>query len=163
MNRMNKLTSSIYCIAFLLTLLAGGAGLAAPSPSVTERPATLVVSVTPQNPQPGEPVEITLKVVPTSGVKINRYPKIRFNVEQLDGVIDGGEVTHGNDAPPPPDKMDTNYYKTAEPLTLTLSVDASATPGLHEFEGQVRYFYCVAKSGFCAPKKDRVKIALNVR
>ena len=103
-----------------------------------------------------------MKIVPTTGVKINRYPKIRFNVEQQDGLVDGGEVTQGNDAPPPPDKMDNNYFETVEPLTLKLGVDGAATSGHHEFEGRVKYFYCVAKSGFCAPKTERVKIALNV-
>jgi hypothetical protein len=48
-------------------------------------------------------------------------------------------------------------------VKLTLELDKSISAGAHEIEGNLTYYYCVAKSGFCAPKKTPVKIAVNVR
>jgi hypothetical protein len=160
---MNNLTRPFVTLAVLVPLLAAGAGFASPAPSLTEHPARIDVAVSPGEAHAGDRVEVTLRIVPKDGVKINRYPKIRFQVDAREGLVDAAETSLGNDGPPPPDKMETNYFDRVEPLTLTLPIDDDAGTGRHEIEGQVTFFYCVTKSGFCAPKKDRVKIALNLR
>lgn len=163
MLRMNNLrTKRLFLTIVLLGAMAAGIS-AAPSPTVTEHPATLDVAIAPEALQPGDDLELILRIVPKSGIKINRYPKIRFNVAEQAGLLEGAEATLGNDGPPPPDKMDTNYFETVDPIKLKLSLDGSAKPGRHEIEADVKYFYCVAKSGFCAPKKERVKVSLDVR
>jgi hypothetical protein len=112
---------------------------------------------------PGEGVEITLRVVPGDGVKINRYPKIKVRVPAVDGLTDEAVAEHGNPKPPPPDDMSSNYFGEPEPIRMTIPVSASARPGDHEVSGEIRYFYCVAASGFCAPASARVTIPLTVR
>ncbi len=108
---------------------------------------------------------MTLTLTAASGIKINRYPKIKFNVPAREGLVSGGESTLGNDSPPPIDAgTGANYFDdTVDPLRLVLDLDAQAPRGRHDLEGQVKYYYCVVKSGFCAPAKASVKIPLTVR
>ncbi len=72
------------------------------------------------------------------------------------------EGSVGNDKAPPPGQMDANYFKTVDPVELTLSIDAAAPDGTHDIPAKLTYFYCVTASGFCAPKTVPVDITLRV-
>jgi hypothetical protein len=153
----------------LRALLAAGlaaaliGGVAAGPVKPPKEPARLAVTVTPQALAPGESARVTVQVEPIAGVKINRYPKMKLSVEAAHGLHGAAEVAVGNDRPPPPDEMSTNYYESVEPLVLTLELDPAAKPGRHEIAGQIQYFYCVTASGFCAPKRASVMIPVEVR
>jgi hypothetical protein len=69
----------------------------------------------------------------------------------------------GDDAPPPPEQSGGNYYDRVDPLRIEIPMDKAAKPGKHEIEAKLKYFYCVKKSGFCAPKRTTVKIPVKVR
>ena len=59
--------------------------------------------------------------------------------------------------------MENNYFKTIDPVELTLHLDPKVKSGRHEVAGQLSYFYCVAASGYCAPAKVPVTIPVTVR
>lgn len=139
-------------------LLGGGAG-----PKPPEVPAEIVISVSPETVAPGEKVRVSLRLEPIKGVKINRYPMIKLQVPAREGLVDEAEVTLGNSTPPPPEKMNTNYFEKVDPLELTLPVAAAAARGTFELEGKLTYYYCMPASGFCAPKRAAVKIPVVVR
>ena len=69
----------------------------------------------------------------------------------------------GTNEAPPADKMDTNYFKTIDPVTLTLPVAGDAPAGKHEIPAKLIYYYCVAASGYCAPARVQLKIPVTVR
>jgi hypothetical protein len=146
-----------------IAFLCVSAAPAAPAPSITDQPATLKVEVAPATVASGGQARVTLTLQAADGVKINRYPKVRFSVDEQPGLVSGAETTVGSDSPPPVEQTEGNYFESVDPLTLKLAVDDRASTGSHEIEGQLVYYYCVTKSGFCAPKKTPVKIALNVR
>ena len=79
------------------------------------------------------------------------------------GLVAESDAAVGNDSPPPLDDPEANYFDVVEPVTLKLDLDDSISSGSHQIEGNLTYFYCVTKSGYCAPKKTPVKIAVNVR
>jgi hypothetical protein len=160
---MNYLSRSVHCFLACAILLAGAAPFAAPGSTPPAKPAKISISVSPEAIEPGGRAEVTLSLTPSAGIKINRYPKIKFNVAEQEGLVDAAETTLGNDAPPPIDKAEDNYFETVDPLTLVLELDVSAPSGRHELSGKLVYFYCVAKSGYCAPSRTPVKIAVNVR
>ena len=138
--------------------------MAATGPVVPKGDAARIeIGVSPDAVSAGGEAEVTVRVVPAEGVKINRYPRIRLSVASLDGVVQGGDASAGSEAPPDPDHMDKNYFKKVEPVTLTLKVDPRASAGKHEVDAMLRYSYCVAASGYCAPVKTPVKIAVTVR
>jgi hypothetical protein len=154
------------CPVVLLLLLTGGfaaLALAGGAPKPPAMPAKIEVDVAPEEVAPGGRAQVTVKLEPIAGVRINRYPQITLKVAARDGLVRAGEVTVGNTTPPPPDKMSTNYFETVDPLKLDLDLDESAPPGSHKVAGQLIYYYCVKASGFCAPKKTSVEIPIEVR
>lgn len=97
------------------------------------------------------------------GFKLNKYPKVKLAVPGVEGLVAGGETVIGSDAPPPPDRIETNYFKAVDPLRLRLAVKPGAASGPHDVDAKLSFFYCVAASGFCAPGKLALKIPVNVR
>ncbi len=138
---------------------AAGSGEARPP----AEPAKIRISVTPAEVARGGRAEVTLELTAAVGVKINRYPKVKLSIAPREGLVSGGEATLGNDAPPPPDQTEGNYFHGVEPIRVGLGVDPSAAPGRHELDATVTYFYCVTASGFCAPSRNSVKVPIQVR
>jgi hypothetical protein len=125
-------------------------------------PASFEIQVDPASVTPGSQTRVSVRLSPADGVKINRYPRIRLAVEAQDGLVGAAEGSVGNDKAPPPGQMESNYFKHVDPVELTLTIDPAATRGTHEIPAKLTYFYCVAASGFCAPKTVPVEIALAV-
>ena len=145
-------------------------GLAASWPAVAawgqsppKKPATVNVAVATEGVAPGEPAELVFTVVPAEGVKINRYPKIKVRVEAVDGLVGEAATEYGNAKPPPANDMESNYFKKPEPIVVDLQLSPSAATGEHQLRGEVKYYYCVSASGYCAPAKAEVTIPLEIR
>jgi len=150
-------------VAVSATVL-GAAPAGASGPVIPKGEAAKVeIGVSPESVAPGAEAEVTVRVIPASGIKINRYPRIRLSVASQDGLVEGGDASVGNDIPPDPDHMEKNYFKTVEPVRLKLKLASQAPTGRHEIDALLRYSYCVAASGYCAPVKTPLKISLNVR
>ena len=107
---------------------------------------------------------VTVKLDPKTGIKLNKYPKIKLMIPAVPGLVDKAEQSIGNPAPPPADQLDANYFHgKIDPLTITLHLDAQAAKGQHDIIAKLSYFYCVAASGYCAPAKAELKIPVTVR
>lgn len=151
--------------ALILALAACLSAVAAPAArkKAGGDPATFKIAVQPQGVAPGGETEVSLQLLPASGIKINKYPRIKLRVMGPEGLVEATEGSIGADAPPPPDQLETNYFKAIDPVKVKLKIGAQATRGAHEIEGMLSYFYCVAASGYCAPAKVAVKIPVTVR
>ena len=160
---MYKLTRLFAVLAICAALVAPGMMSAAPNSSQPANPAKVTVSVSPGSVAPGGEAQVTVKLTASSGIKINRYPKIKVSVPATEGFVAEAEAEVGNDSPPPLDDPESNYFEVVDPVTLKLDLDDSIKSGAHEIEGKLIYYYCVTKSGFCAPKRTSVKIAVNVK
>lgn len=154
--------------SFVVTVLAAALpALSAAAPSAASPKEGEIASVrvlaSPDPAPRGGPVEVRLELTPASGIKINKYPRIKLKVPAQRGIVAEAEGSVGADKPPPPDELETNYFKTVDPVTLRLELDGAIPAGRHEFSGRLSYFYCVAKSGYCAPAKVDVTIPVVVR
>ena len=147
----------------VLTMAPWTLAAASPLKAPPKEPARVEVSVSPEAARPGGEARVTVLLHPADGIKINKYPKIKLKVPGQDGVVRPGEAAVGNAEPPPPDRIEGNYFKTVDPVELTLWVDPKAPAGQHLVPGQLSYFYCVAASGFCAPAKVPLTIPLTIR
>jgi hypothetical protein len=150
----------ILIVAWLALVVFGTPAVADPRPPAI--PAEIAISTSPVTVEPGESVTVRLDLAPIKGVKINRYPKVKLRVPAEAGLVGESEAAVGNDKPPPADKMKSNYFDEFDGLELTLDVDPQARAGLHRLQGKLTYFYCVPASGFCAPHRTPVEIALTV-
>ena len=161
---MSNLNTSKLVFASFVIGTAALAAMAAEPPKPPAEPARIAISVEPESIPPGGRAEATLTLAPIAGVVINRYPKITLKVAETAGLVHAAEVAVGNDAPPPPDDSSgSNYFDAVDPVRLTLNFDDAITPGAHDIDGKLKYYYCVKKSGFCAPKTVTVKIPVRVR
>lgn len=133
------------------------------APAVPKEPARVEVTISPSTVAAGEEARVVVRLTPAAGVKINRYPKIKLKVPGQAGLVEAAEVAIGNSAPPPPDQIEKNYFKTVDPVELKFRVEPGAPVGEHRIAGQLSYYYCVAASGFCAPARVPVSIPFTVR
>jgi hypothetical protein len=159
---MKHLKRYVPVVIGVLTALIAADCTTAGSPEPPAVPASFKVEVTPASVLPGGEARVRLSLSAAEGVKINRYPRIKLEVPAIDGVVAAAEGSVGNDKAPPPGKMETNYFKKVDPVEVTLSVDPGAALGDHDIAAKLTYFYCVAASGFCAPKTVPVEISLRV-
>ena len=155
----------VRCLCVLAALVAlAGASLAASRPKgAPPIPAKIDLSVAPAQVAPGGTAEVTVRLQPIPGVKINRYPKMKLQVPAKTGVVRAAEVAVGASELPPLDKPDANYYTTVDPVQLSVEVDARAPRGTHRIPAKLTYYYCVAASGFCAPEPVSLTIPITVR
>jgi hypothetical protein len=105
----------------------------------------------------GQAGVVRVTVQPPDGITLNRYPGITLTIEKSGGVaLEKTEAFVGTKTPiEDPSEF---AFKKIDPLELR------ATPtraGGSELEGVMAFTYCVKASGFCAPAKQKVKIALN--
>jgi len=160
---MKKSTTIHTLAAFVVISLTLPGVFAGSDPKIPKEPARLDLRVAPSTVSPGSEVTVTLRIKAKSGININQYPKISLKVAEVAGVTAAGLVTRGNDAPPPPERLKENYFKTIDPLVLKLTLDPKVKPGKHEIQAKLKYFYCVAASGFCAPFKTDLTISVTVK
>jgi hypothetical protein len=151
----------LFCLLFAVA--TGQAAVPSEQAKPPAEPAKIRIAVSPESVPVGGSAEIRLQLAPKSGIKINRYPKIKLVLPEQPGLAKPAEAAIGNDGPPPPGKSEANYYETVDPVTLRIELDPTLSSGAHEFDGRLVYYYCVTKSGFCAPKRVNVKIPLQVQ
>jgi len=149
---------SVLCAAVLLKVT-----FAAPPSKTPPKPAALKISVTPEVAAAGGAATVEVRVEPLAGFVINRYPKIKLEVKAHEGLVAAASASVGNDSPPPPDNMDSNYFDKVDPLRLKLSLDGGAPGGSHEVAGRLTYAYCVKKSGYCSRVRVPIQIPLTVK
>ena len=154
-------TLSIAVAIGLLIAAVCGPEVAAGAVKPPKNPARIDLEVSPASVPAGGKADVTLTIAPIDGVKIARYPQIRLQVPESLGLVGAAEVRIGSRTPPPPDRLNDNYWKQVDPVTLTLAVDASATSGAHEIEAKLTYYFCVS-GNYCAPARVPLTIPLAV-
>lgn len=154
--QVGLLAAVFVCSPFLAAAAPASKGSAS-------EPATFRIEVSPSAVKPGEAAEVRVVLEPAAGIKINKYPRIRLKIPAAPGVVAEAEGSVGADAPPPPDQLETNYFKAIDPLRTTVTVADDAHSGIHEVPAKLSYYYCVASSGYCAPARVDVKIPIEVR
>jgi hypothetical protein len=151
---------SFIALALVAACLAPVSALAAVKPP--EDPAKIQVAVAPEAVAAGGQVEVTVKVTPDTGIKINRYPKVSLKVAEVEGLVAAAETSVGDKTAPPPEKMKGNVFKTVDPLVLTLALSEDAKPGEHKITAKLKYTFCLT-SDACFLKRETVRIPVTVR
>jgi hypothetical protein len=159
---MNNLSNATFPWAVAAALIACSVASAGEPAKPPAEPAKIEISVSPQAVAAGGKAEATLQLTPIEGVTINKYPKITLKIAALEGVVGSAESSVGDNAAPPPEQSGGNYFDKVDPLRIEIPMDMSVKPGKHQIEAKLQYYYCVKKSGFCAPKRATIKIPVEV-
>ncbi len=153
-------------LAFLLVLaasaplgpvpaaLAGGRKKAAPRLDIklSQEPPRVAV---------GETFRLSVRVVPPEGIKLNRFPGITLTIDRAPGLtLDEPTAFVGSKKPiTDPDKFG---FHEIPPLVLRGKVRGGRR-GTRTLRGTLKFFYCVKKSGYCAPGEQDIRLPLAVR
>ena len=151
-------------VAILICAVSASGTPPEPASVTSDAQVKIAVSVAPQPVGAGSDASVTVKLDPKPGIKLNKYPKIKLQIPAIEGLTASADQSVGNTAPPPADQLEANYFHgSADPLNVTLHLDAHAATGRHEIRAKLSYFYCVAASGYCAPAKAELTIPVTIR
>jgi hypothetical protein len=158
MNRMKTLGAPALILA-ALTALTAAAALAKPSVPDIE----LIVKVqVPDHPVAvGKEGEALVTLTPPSGVHINQYPPMRLTLDPSPPLVfPQSEIKMGLDKMP--EDISKNPFEKIEPMVVKFRVSDHAGDASVPVTAKLKYFYCVAKSGYCAPGVKNITFTVPI-
>ena len=145
------------------TLLLIGASI--PSDAAGSKPSDIDIKVNVDLPKSAVPTggegEAIVTLTPPAGVHLNRYPPIRLTVEPNPPVTFAEtSLKVGLDAMPK--DMDQNAFDPVDPIHVKFKVGRHGQDSSILIKGKLRYTYCVARSGYCAPGTKDISFNIPV-
>ncbi|HHN75396.1 MAG TPA: hypothetical protein ENK10_09235 [Acidobacteria bacterium] len=107
----------------------------------------------------GQTARIKVHVTPPEGIRLNRYPGVTLEIDKNDGLRLAAKKAFVGSTKPISDVAKFGF-ETVDPLLFEV---VPTSPGTHVMEGTLKYFYCVKKSGYCAPGQQRVRLTVKAR
>ena len=142
---MNRATALVACIAPLFAFGGAVAG-----PSMPDIDLKIQVAVPQHAITVGSQSEAVVTFSPPAGIHINQYPPMRLTIEKSPPLVfDQSEIKLGLDKMP--EDIETNPFVKIDPIRVKFTVGNIAGDASVAVKGTLKYFYCVAKSGYCAP------------
>ncbi len=153
-------------LAVLLVLAASAPLALAPAARAGARkkappPMDLKLAQDPPKAAVGGEFELRVQVVPPEGIKLNRYPGITLEIRKAPGMELAGRTAFVGEKKPVTDPDKFGFHEIP-PLVLHGKV-ARGRSGTRYLEGTLKFFYCVKKSGYCAPGEQKVRLPVYVR
>ena len=152
---MTGKTVAIAIVALLAVAPAAG------TPAAPEIDLKIKIAV-PERPVPaGAEGEAVVTLAPPSGIHLNQYPPIRLTLEPSPPLVfPKTEIKVGLDKMP--ENLEQNPFTTIDPIHVKFSVGKHDGDGRISVKGKLRFFYCVAKSGYCAPGAKDISFSVPV-
>ena len=136
--------------------------LAAVRAAIPEVDVKIDVALAPGAVKAGTKSEAVVTLTPPSGIHINQYPPIRLTFENAPPVtFEPDSYKLGLDKMP--DDPEKNPFKSVDPIKVKFRVAPHTADANVPIKGKVKFFYCVAASGYCAPERASLTIPLQVR
>lgn len=136
-------------------------------PSALATPATPDIDLKIQVSVPTRPVasgsegEAIVTLTPPAGIRLNQYPPIRLTLEASPPLVfPQQEIKLGLDKMP--DDLESNPFERVDPIHVKFQVGKHDGDGQIPVKGKLRFFYCVAKSGYCAPGVKTVSFSVPI-
>jgi len=140
------------CLAASLTSLVA---------AVPDVDLKIEVALAPGAVKAGSKSEAVVTLTPPSGIHVNQYPPIRLTLESAPPVIfEPDSYKLGLDAMP--DNPEKNPFKTIDPIKVRFRVAPHASDAKIAVKGKLKFFYCVAASGYCAPGTKDVAFTVPI-
>lgn len=140
--------STLFAVAFVFA-----------APTTPDIDLKIQVSVPKKPVATGAEGEAVVTLTAPSGVHLNRYPPIRLTLEKSPPLVfPQTEIKVGLEKMP--EDIETNPFEKVDPIRVRFHVGNHDGDANVPVKGKLRFYYCVKKSGYCAPgHKD---IAFNI-
>lgn len=120
----------------------------------------LGVTVEPSPARPGEAATVKISIAPPQGIALNRYPGITLRIDKAERTsLEQNEAFVGSKKPI--QDVAQFAFETIDPLVLVVKPEAGGG-STRTLEGELKFFYCVKESGYCAPGTQKVKLDVPV-
>ena len=137
------------------------APLTATRAAIPEVDVKVEVALAPGAVKAGSKSEAVVTLKPPSGIHINQYPPIRLTFENAPPVtFEPDSYKLGLDQMP--DNPEKNPFTTVDPIKVKFRVAPHTADAKVAIKGKVKFFYCVAASGYCAPGTKDVVFTVPV-
>lgn len=149
----------------LLVLVFAGAAPQAGEPKFDPKKPdsvnlTVKVEQSPTAVSPGQTADLAIALELPKGIQLNKYPGVTLAVDKAPGFEPIEDKPFAGSREPIED-LDDFYFETFDPLRLSVTPRAGRA-GKRSIDATLSYFYCVKKSGFCAPRKQKVTLNVDV-
>lgn len=112
--------------------------------------------------EPGGSGVIKVKIEPSKGIKLTKYPQTTITISCDEGLVfENTVIKLGQDKMPKDIK--NNFLKKIQPLEFKFKVDNSVEASMLDIKTNISYFYCVSSSGFCAPGTKNIDVQIPVK
>ena len=148
-------------LAIAPSLLVASSSRAGAAPAAPEIDLKIQVSVPTRPVAAGSEGEAVVTLTPPDGIHLNQYPPIRLTIDPSPPLVFAkSEVKIGLDTMP--EDIEKNPFETIDPIRVKFRVGESHGDHVVPVKGKLRYYYCVVKSGYCAPGVKTVSFKVPI-
>lgn len=156
----------IGCITFIGSLFTASQtfcnGLAFESLKKEDDNIIVKVHSKPRELKPGESGVITVKIETAKGIKLTKYPQTSVTLSGDEGLtFEKNVMKLGQDKMP--EDIKKNLLNKIQPMEFKFKVDKNVDKKMLKVTANISYFYCVSKSGFCAPGTKNIDFQIPVK
>ncbi len=116
----------------------------------------------PQKVKPGDSGIIKVEIKPAKGIKLTKYPQTSITLSGDEELLFEKNVIKLGQAEMPKN-IKRNFLDKIQPLEFKFKVDKDVEKSVLNIKANISYFYCVSRSGFCAPGTKTIELQIPVK
>ncbi len=110
----------------------------------------------------GDSGVITVTIETAKGIKLTKYPQTSITLSgDKELTFEENTIKLGQDKMP--ENLMKNFLDKIQPMAFKFKVDKNVDKKMLKVSANISYFYCVAKSGFCAPGVKKIDLLIPVK
>lgn len=116
----------------------------------------------PREVKPGDSGFIKVEIEPAKGIKLTKYPQTSVTLSGDEEIIFEKNVLKLGQNTLPED-IKRNFLEEIDLLEFRFKVDENVEKSTLNVKANISYFYCVSRSGFCAPGTKNIELQIPVK
>ncbi len=116
----------------------------------------------PREVKPGDSGFIKVEIKPAKGIKLTKYPQTSVTLSGDEEIIFEKNVLKLGQNKLPED-IKRNFLEEIDLLEFKFKVDENVEKSMLNVKANISYFYCVSRSGFCAPGTKNIELQIPVK
>jgi hypothetical protein len=116
----------------------------------------------PREVRPGDSGFIKVEIEPAKGIKLTKYPQTSVTLSGDEEIIFEKNVLKLGQEKLPKD-IKKNFLEKIDLLEFKFKVEETVEKSMLNVKANISYFYCVSRSGFCAPGTKNIEFQIPVK